>query len=196
MGKLLVITHSWDATSDLIVKRVGPANVFRLNYDLSRELKLEINSEHVRIEHSGDVVESTDVAKVVWWKAFNTSTDLDSYAEAELRYIFREIYNLFERSGKCILSRPHAHHLFGKITQMIVAEKYFRVPEWAVELNRLATPFHQPTIVKSLSSSPMADGRVLYAQEVDPSHLDGQFPWLLQRTIPAIRDINSSVRLR
>jgi len=188
-GRTLLITHSWDATSDVLVEHLGAENVFRLNSDLYAETVIEIDESSLRIAYGDDAINFEDVAKVVWWKAFNGKISADAYIEAEVRYILREIYNLFEVSGKCVLTRPHSDQYHGKISQMKLARNFFAVPQWCVTLNDSSSRLSNRVVVKSLSSEQVTEGKVLFTREVDPAALASQYPWFTQHLVDAEEDL-------
>ena len=71
-GVLLVISNSFDATADLLVSRLGAGKVFRFNFDLWHDYKIDINSKgFILSDPSGREVSADRVVKVLWRKPWS-----------------------------------------------------------------------------------------------------------------------------
>jgi hypothetical protein len=191
--KTLILTGSYDFTSDVIVRHLGSENVFRLNYDLWADYRIEIAPETVVLTAAEtETVTDKEISKVLWRKPFkdefSTKSSIDTYLRAEIKYIFHEIHNLFHREGKTILNLPNSDRYFGKACQLRMARKYFDVAEWFISINA-PLKIKAPAVVKSLSSVPVSEGQVLYTREIDPKTLDPAYPWHSQQTIEGEYDV-------
>lgn len=186
--RTLIITESYDATTDILIQHIGSENIFRLNFDRYRNISIEINEDSIFLK-SGDLsITDKEIEKVLWRKPFNSCIDFpDKYYESELKYIFREIYNIFSKQGKTILVIPNHENYVGKITQMSIGAKYFDIPEWNVILNQNIGI--GKCVAKSLSTEIVGNGKVIFTTPVDKENLHEGFPWFLQDKINAILDI-------
>ena len=187
--KTLLLTDSYDVTSDVIVHHVGCEKILRLNIDRLKDVELSIQNENFSIRTENELIESKKIAKVFWRKPFNCNLFLDNYLESEVRYIFREIFNTFSRQGKAILVIPNIENHLGKLVQMQVAAKYFHVPKWEVSVNKKFSS--GSAVVKSLSSETTSDNKVIYTTKVEKDTLDPQYPWFIQDLIVANQDITA-----
>jgi hypothetical protein len=185
--KTLILTNSYDGTSDALIRHIGTENVFRLNFDQFNNTNLEIRGENILIGNSIFQIRGEDISKVYWRKPFHASINVDRYVYSEIKYIFREIFNLFRLQRKAILVVPNIENYCGKMVQMSIAKKYFNVPNWSVTINR---PLGKGSCVaKSLSSPLTSSNKVMYTSIVEREALDSQYPWFLQDMIHSEFDI-------
>jgi len=189
---LLVFTGSDDVVSDLLFKRLG-SKAFRFNFDIFRDYSVTLTPSYWSIRNPHGFEISSDTAKTAfWWKAFNYFTAQDDLIDAEVKYVFREIYNWFGREGAIKGNRPDFHNEKGKIFLLGVAKSFFSIPEtfagWGFK--ELASTGHGKRFVaKSLSSGLTTTSKALFTTEVDLGKLDPSFPWYLQETIDAEADV-------
>jgi hypothetical protein len=186
--KTLLLTHSYDATADALIRYVGTAHVFRLNADLMDCYRIQWNQRGLRLESPEEAVTDRDIAKVFWRKPFQGDLSGDPYVEAEIRYLFRELFNFFDRQQKTVLVRPYRENEVGKIVQLQAAEGLFAIPEWHFHLNR---PFANDgeAVVKSLSSHLVEPTAALYTTKVRTAQLDPSYPWFAQTCVGADHDV-------
>jgi hypothetical protein len=199
---LLVYTTSYDTTVDLLIHHMGPDDVFRLNFDLWRDYKLEITPDGFRLEDpTGRIADEASIAKVLWRKPFKTAllaaeVELeaeDRYYEEELWYAVRELVNLLWCEQKVVLVEPLADLRVGKFVQARVAAQYFTVPEFQFRRGEVSRPFAGREIVaKSLTSESVCgdgDKSVLYATRVADDELSTDVPWMVQEYVAADADV-------
>lgn len=187
--KTLIFSDTFDATTDLLVHHCGSDNIFRLNFDDLKNTKIKISEKGILLFNGNCEIESLEIKKVLWRKPFNAEFKQDKYFEAELKYIFREIFNLFLRDGKAILVRPRAETGIGKIVALRVADTYFNIPSWHVSFNN--TLPQEGKVVKSLTSELVSAGKILYTTAVSTEILDESFPWFIQSQIDADFDVTT-----
>ena len=192
MGQLLILTNSYDATTDLLLQHLGIADAFRLNFDQLHQYRLRFGSLGFCIEDPiGRRIDGEGLAKAYWRKPFNAerSEDADEYVAAESKYVFREIVNLIWMDQKFTLVEPYAEQRSGKLVQLRLASQYFFVPPYELLLNEEADT-SKDAIVKSLSNT-LVDHKALYTTRINPHHLDQTFPWFVQGYVPATFDITA-----
>jgi len=68
--KTLLITNSYDETSDFLLSDFAPEQVFRLNYDLIKEYEIIFKGAEYTISNSAFSVSKNEIVKVFWRKAF------------------------------------------------------------------------------------------------------------------------------
>ncbi len=200
-GVLLVISNSFDATVDLLVSRLGADKVFRFNFDLWHDYKIDIHSNRfILSDPSGREVAGDRVVKVLWrkpWsrKAYRPSSrsDEDRYCDGEMLYAMRELVNLCWLDGKIVLVEPFAELHAGKFVQLKLAGRCFQVPQYQFRLGARSI-FHgkNETVAKSLTMEPVGDEQsreLLFTTKVDDRSLSPGCPWMVQSYIPAHKDI-------
>jgi len=193
MSYLLIITNSYDVTTDLLLDRLPDGRVFRLNFDQVDRYRIRFDRNGFCITApDGRTISSDDVRKAYWRKPFNAESDsvvfgaAHQYAHAEWRYLLNEIVNLLWSDGKWVLVEPFAERRTGKLLQLLHAERVFHVPPYEFVSNDSASA--TAAVVKSLSGEPV-DGKVLYTTKVQAGELDRRYPWFLQQYVPATYDI-------
>lgn len=190
MTDLLIITNSYDVTTDLLLDRLPEGRVFRLNFDQIEQYQIRFDSSGFRVAApDGRTVVSEKVAKAYWRKPFNAEAQglgVTQYVHAEWRYFLNEIVNLLWAENRFVLVEPFAERRTGKLIQLLRAKNVFHVPPYEFVSNDAASATE--AVVKSLSGEPV-DGKMLYTTKVQTNDLDRRYPWFFQQYVPATYDI-------
>lgn len=182
---LLLITASIDGTSDRIVSRLGEG-VFRLNYDLWRDYKLEYTPDFWRVvSPTGREITSSTVTGVFWWKPLTALIGDDRLVKSEVKYILRDLYGWAITRGLAKGNSPDFHNKFGKMNLLWRAKNYFKIPESLVtwQMQGGQRFIGCDTVVKSLSSELSDNKNSLMTTRAAVEALDPQYPWFIQSTI-------------
>lgn len=187
---LLILTGSEDGTVDRIINQ-SSLPIFRLNIDLFSEYKFIFTPQFWEIsDPTGRSISSTTASRVFWWKAFSYGLNQESFLHEELKYIFRELYSWFGYRNLIIGNPPETEHYIGKIRQLEIAQKFFKIPSTRLIINNsfplAATSGH---IVKSLTSGLTTSAKAMFTQEILPHQLEPSLPWYIQEKIDASADI-------
>jgi hypothetical protein len=185
--KTLIITNSYDVTSDVILSHVGNENIFRLNFDLLSDYSIYINSDSFTIRSPQKTINENEISKVYWRKPFNTKINIEYFELVERKQMVKQIFNILFDKGKAILVNPHKESSIGKLLQLRIANHYFNVPEWEMIFNH-DSKFTE-CITKSLSSSIIDMDKVLYSSKVITNELDKTECWHLQKYIKKEKDL-------
>ncbi len=198
---LLLITNSYDTTADLLLSHLGPAAVFRFNFDIWSDYGFEITADGPAFaDPTGRIVCAADIAKVLWRKPRSqvpfrpaSLTDEDRYYDQEVWYALRDLVNLLWLDGKVVLAEPFAELRAGKFVQMRAAGRHFQVPSFQF---RRAMPTRfvpgEPMVVKSLTMEPVGEDsqrELLFTTRVDDADLSPECPWMVQRLVDALKDV-------
>jgi hypothetical protein len=191
MGELLIITNSYDVTTDLLLDRLPPdASVFRFNFDQFDKYQIGFDpSGYCIVAPDGKTVRNHSVSKAYWRKPFSAEPETegaDDYVRAECRYVLNEVVNVLWADAKFVLVEPFAEQRTGKLIQLLRASKYFRVPPFEFISNRGSSL--NGVVAKSLSNEPIG-GKVLYTTRVEPNALNRSYPWFLQKYVVALYDV-------
>lgn len=120
--KTLIITSTNDATTDLLIAKIGSENIFRLNYDIWHSYSFELNKKTLAISNDFHSLTELGISKVYWRKPFtsNFSFDekLDNYLNKEITCAFKDLYNIFKESNKTVLVDPIKSANLGKLYQL------------------------------------------------------------------------------
>jgi hypothetical protein len=191
--KTLLITNSYDETSDLLVRAFKPGEVFRLNYDLIRGYDVDISEYGMKISYSSFYLDEDEIAKTIWRKAFFGLDQFDhqfgAFEAAEYKYLLREIMNFSERDGHLVFNRPDAEAKCGKLVQVRLAGRHFSTPGFHLVSRNTSFNAEADTVIKSLASVPFDNGDVLYTTDVSGQILAECHLWYSQKRIDAQYDI-------
>jgi hypothetical protein len=196
---LLMLTNSLDGSSDILCRLCAEEKIpcFRFNIDLFPEYKFRWQPDGFEMsDPSGRTVHSQAITAAYWRKPhFPSDKPVErpggslseaEWTEAQVLYLVQEVANWCRHRGVLRLVEPRAERRFGKVSQMLLAAHYFRVPRWETGWGqRLSGSLR---IVKSLDGRLIDDGLFLYARSVDPTQLDPRFPWLVQDVAPGEYD--------
>jgi hypothetical protein len=185
---ILILSHSLDRTTDIIVEELNPYPVFRWNIDLWSDYSINITNSSFRITDPEGRVAQDEVVHAVYLRKlfFNPCSvtipqggNEESWRRAEIESIWLGIRDLAHEQGKLALVHPAPSGSWQKIRQMRVASDYFKVPNWWVVVGDAKNGISDKVVAKTFSGSNI-NGGLVAVQEVDPARLSPDFPWFLQ----------------
>ena len=202
-GITFIYTNSHDVTTDLLVSKIGTERIFRFNFNLWHDYKIQLTSLGFEIENPvGRKVTDREVAKFYWRKPMRSKdlapaiavSDRVNYIEEELWYMMREAMNLLWSRGRLVLVEPFADVRCGKLMQARAASRYFAVPPFNCLFGSpQALRPRRRSVVKSLSSTRLDKTSVFYTTAVEESELDPAIPWTIQDLVVAEKDVTIAV---
>jgi hypothetical protein len=189
--RTLIITNSFDATSDLIIGGLGSNKFIRLNYDRPRDWALKLTRNDLEISSIHGIFHSDDISKFIWRKPFISKPEDSIFSEdfvlEEWKYLLYEIALMMQDKGKLRMNFPIPDFQLGKMKQQRYAEGIFSVASSLIYSN--TTPItERPSIVKSLSSNNFSDGKVLYTIDVTGEQLSPDI-WYVQDRVESKFDL-------
>lgn len=189
--RTLIITNSLDVTADLIVNELGSNKIIRINFDRPQDWSIKLSDSEFEISSSIGTFLSADIAKCNWRKPFISDIEIAPYNtrfySEEWKYMLYEIANFFRAQNKLLFNFPTPDYIVGKLYQQRIAKKYFKVSPAHISINQKVNT-KKPLIVKSLSSEPMGDMKVLYTTDVTGLDLDENF-WFSQDKVISNYDV-------
>ena len=191
MQNLLIITNSYDVTTDLLLDRLEGQPVFRLNFDQMSHYRMRIDRDgFVLADPTGRDVSSQTVSKAYWRKPFNAPAEeayaRAKYVDAELRYALSELVSLLWLNERFVLVEQFAGKRTGKVIQLKCAHPFFEVPEYEFIVNHKSS--RSAGVVKSLSNELVGDS-VLYTTRVKTDSLAAKYPWFVESEVSAHKDV-------
>jgi hypothetical protein len=189
---LVIITRSDDPSVDHVQSYLK-GEFIRVNVDESDSWSFDYSDGSWSIANADRSIRIDEDTRCWMWKAFFEPTDGDSYRNAEVQYIVREVYAEIARRGSIRGNPPQFHSEFGKMAILDVARKYFNVPRTSVVFNH-ALPEIEDGVVKSLASANFDNQKVLFTTRVDTRQLKPtQNPWFAQNYIDAKSDVTTYI---
>lgn len=189
--RTLLITSSYDATTDLLISKLGSEKFIRINYDRPRDWVVSITESEIKISSDTNNFSSSDIAKCIWRKPFISEPTDDpfneGYSKEEWKYTLYEIASLMQSLGRLRMNFPMPDYMVGKIMQQRIAKAFFHVSRAELTVNKKPNT-NGERIAKSLSSTPFSDGKVLYTVDVTNKDLSPDI-WFVQDKVNASFDV-------
>lgn len=186
---LLVLTHSEDVTTDVVLDRLEDLDVFRFNIDLWRNYQWDVNGENFTIaDPTGRTCCEAITHAVYLRKLFFNPPLIDvpaggseeHWLRGELEMVWTGIRDLAMETGKLALVHPSPRGRWNKVRQMRVAARFFRVPAWSA-YHATACPMEGPLVAKAFGQNHIGNGGLMTVREVLPALLSPDYPWFVQR---------------
>lgn len=193
---ILIFSNSLDTTTDLLIDRLVDIPVFRFNIDLWRQYGWDFNSDGFVVEDpSGRRCDSASTVLVYQRKPiFLEFIDvpaggcLENWCREEVSELWKNVYQEYCARGCACLIHPGKGR-WGKLRQLWMAQRYFRVPAWSAFHGRPCPEGLTPAISKAISQTPIGAGKLFFTKEVTPEKLDPQYPWFVQNKVNAQADV-------
>ena len=195
---ILILTNSFDDTTDLMLPYFEPVSVFRFNIDLWADYSWAIHASGFEIRDPlGRVCRESEVGAVWLRKLFFNPVYIDvpwggsieSWRREELRQIWEGIQDLAYDACKLALVHPSPTGRWNKMRQMRVASRYFEVPPWFVVHGSQGLQLPDAVVAKSFAQVPIGNGASMLVNRVTPMQLDPAYHWFLQEEVKATHDV-------
>lgn len=187
---IFIATCSQDATTDLLLPFFDAANIFRFNVDQPKAYSWDFHTNGFRISTvSQQVTQSTLSAFYIRKPLYVDEVDipkggcLEDWRRKETEELFADFYRECESRGMTAL--VHGRNAkYGKLRQMLVAPRYFKIAPWHMFHGTLPEELRTDRwVAKMLTGTPIGKGKAFFVKEVDPQKLDLTYPWFLQKKI-------------
>lgn len=194
---ILLLSEELCGTANTLMEIFKKRNIpaFRFNLDLFNEYKFIWEDGEFEItDPTGRKTHSRYITQVVCYKALISNYNLYSfehdYDDAKwlkscLNNLYFNIIKYAEEKNKLKLWQP-LEERFPKVWQMRLAKRYFKVPSFSIFWGYQLSP--KEVISKPLTSRPLDDGSLYFAQKVDRADLSTDYPWFLQDIAEGDRD--------
>lgn len=194
MTRVLLITSSSDATSDVVVSGAR-AGVFRLNVDLLPQYRLVWDKSGCLIsDPTGRSIATPEVGAYYWRKPLMELPGLPGSQQEHDRALRREIALSIADSCKAagvwgLIDHRHALGI-SKLLMLEVAHRHMPVPDWRVVSGDGPISCGPGWITKSLVTVPVTEGKYMMTHRVPPdATLSGEHVWFLQAEVDATHDV-------
>jgi hypothetical protein len=189
--RTLLITNSYDITSDLLIHSLGTEKFIRINYDRPKDWEITVTRNEFSINSAIGTIKNTEISKGFWRKPFISNPNTHPYDEKfylmEWKFLIFELISFIKSEDKLVFNMPYPDYLLSKVTQERIAAKHFHVGDSKLTINR--KPYtEKASIAKSLSGESFSDGNVLYTVDVSNKELNNDI-WFIQEKIEATYDM-------
>jgi hypothetical protein len=188
---LLVLSHSEDITTDIVLNHLKDLDVFRFNIDLWQDYEWFVDRNTFLLrDPTHRSCRDEEVHAVYLRKLFFNPPLIDvpaggseeAWTRAEVEALWLGLRDLAMETQRLALVHPSPYGRWNKIRQMRVASRFFRVPEWSA-FHSHACPMAAPIVAKSFGQSHIGKGGILMVRQVDPEKLSPKYPWFVQKCV-------------
>ncbi len=189
---ILILTCSFDQTTDLLMPFLERVPVFRFNIDLWKSYSWVINSGGYALRDClGRECHESEVGAVYLRKLIFNPARIDvpaggseeDWCRHEIVRVWEGIRDLAHDQGKLAVVCPSLTGGWNKIRQMRIASTFFKVPEWQVHQGAGTCSLTKPIVVKTLGAAAVGDGGLVMVKRVVHSSLNPGFPWFVQELV-------------
>ena len=189
---IFISTCSQDGTVPLLLPALGTFSHFRFDIDQPENYTwdfwragFEISNSRLRTSINAHTLSSFYLRKPMYVETFDTPKDgcLENWCREETTALFNDFFRECESRRLTVLIHSKNSN-YGKLRQLLVADRYFRVSNWHIFHGALPDDLKRGRwVAKSLTGTPIGEGKVFMVKEVDPTKLDLAYPWFLQEKI-------------
>ena len=196
---LLIPTCSEDVTTDMLLPLLGEIDVFRFNIDKWSEYAWEFSNAGIFAQSPDGKILADNKLKCVYMRKpiFFDAIDvpangcLENWCREEVVRLWQDLFYDMAARSRAALVFP-AKSKWYKHTQMALASKYFKVPEWKIIRGFLPEALKSGKwVAKSLTQTQIGEGKIFLVREIDVDKIDPYYPWFLQRKIDAQYDLTA-----
>ena len=114
---------------------------------------------------------------------------VENWRREETTELFNDFFRECQSRGKVALIRSQ-NNKYGKLRQLLAAEKHFHVAPWHFFHGELPDELKRGRwVVKSMTSTTIGEGKVFFVKKIDPAALDLSYPWFVQERIEGEEEV-------
>ena len=173
---LFISTCSQDTTTDIVMKELDAADVLRFNIDKPEDFAWDFHRDGFRIADKARGREITEKSLTSFYLRKPMHFDLidvpqhgcvENWRREETDELFNDFFRECQSRGLVALVRSQ-NNKYGKLRQLLVAERHFRVAPWHFFHGELPNELTRGRwVVKSMTSAMIGKGKMFLVKEVD-----------------------------
>ena len=195
---IFISTCSQDETTDIVMKEFGANDVLRFNIDKPEDFSWDFHRNGFRIADNVSGKEMTEKSLTSFYLRKPMYFDMidipkfgciENWRREETDELFNDFFRECQSRGLTTLVRSQ-NNKYGKLRQLLVAQRYFHVAPWHLFHGELPEELkHGRWVAKSMTQTPIGKGKVFFVKEVDPRALDLSYPWFVQERIEGEEEV-------
>ena len=195
---IFISTCSQDETTDIVMRELPTDYVLRFNIDKPDDFAWDFHRDGFRIADKVSGKELTDktltsfyLRKPMYFDLIDVPKDgcVENWRREETDELFNDFFRECQGRGLVALVRSQ-NNKYGKLRQLLVAGKHFHVALWHFFHGELPAELENGRwVVKSMTQTPIGQGKVFFVKEVDPCALDLSYPWFVQKRIEGEEEV-------
>ena len=195
---IFISTCSQDTTTDIVMRELDADDVLRFNIDRPEDFAWDFHRDGFRIvdkvsckEISEKTLTSFYLRKPMYFELIDVPKFgcEENWRREETDELFADFFRECQSRGLTALVRSQ-NGKYGKLRQLLVAERYFRVASWHFFHGALPEALKRGRwVVKSMTSAMIGEGRAFFVKEVNLFALDLAYPWFVQGRIEGEEEV-------
>ncbi len=195
---IFISTCSQDSTTDIVVRELDANDVLRFNIDKPDDFAWDFHAHGFRVadkvagkEISEKTLTSFYLRKPMYFDLIDVPKYgcVENWRREETDELFNDFFRECQNRGLVALVRSQ-NNKYGKLRQLLAAKKYFNVAPWHFFHGELPAELGRGRwVVKSITQTPIGQGKVFFVREVAPRALDLSYPWFVQERIEGDEEV-------
>ena len=195
---IFISTCSQDETTDIVMKEFDASGVLRFNIDRPGDFAWDFHSKGFRVADKISGLEITDrtltsfyLRKPIYFDRIDIPKFgcVENWRREETTELFNDFFRECQSRGLTALVRSQ-NNKYGKLRQLLAAEKHFRVAPWHFFHGELPEELKRGRwVVKSMTATQLGLDKVFFVKEVDPCALDLSYPWFVQERVDGEEEV-------
>ena len=195
---VFISTCSQDTTTDIIMKEIDVSDVLRFNIDKLEDFTWDFHRNGFRVvdKVSGrGITDRTLTSFYLRKPMYFDRIDIpkfgcvENWCREETTELFNDFFRECQSRGLTALVRSQ-NNKYGKLRQLLVAQRHFRVAPWHFFHGELPEELKRGRwVAKSMTATPIGQGKVFFVKEIDPCALDLRYPWFVQERIDGEEEV-------
>ena len=194
---ILFLTRKLSGSADILMKIFSQRHisVFRLNLDMFDQYQFQWGNDGFSISNSLNLsIDSCKIKVIICYKGLISIDEYTDFEEThiETKYIKSWLNCLYHDIVKFGYQNKHIRfwtpweHIFPKVYQMNIAQRYFNVPDYLLHWGKELPS--KNVVCKTLTSRPLENRNYVYVKKVNQNQLDISYPWFTQNVATGNRD--------
>ena len=195
---IFISTCSQDTTADLVVKEFNSDDILRFNIDKPTDYSWNFHRNGFRISDklsgrsiTNHTLTSFYLRKPMYMDLIDVPKFgcLENWCRKETEELFNDFFRECHSRGLAALLRSQSNK-YGKLRQLLLAERHFRVAPWHFFHGELPDELRRGRwVAKSLTGTSIGQDKMFLVREIDPSALDLAYPWFVQGRIDGEEEV-------
>ncbi len=195
---IFIATCSQDTTTDIVLGEFDEADILRFDINRPEDFVWDFHCNGFRIadnrngkEISNKSFTSFYLRKPLYFNpiAVPKYGCVANWCREETIELFTDFFRECQSRGLVALVCCQSNK-YGKLRQLLVAKKHFRVAPWHFFHGALPEELTDGRwVVKSNTATPIGKNKAFFVKEVDPAALDLSYPWFVQERIDGEEEV-------
>lgn len=195
---IFIFTCSQCETTDIVMREFDANDVLRFNIDKPEDFAWDFHPGGFRISDKASGKEISDktltsfyLRKPMYFERIDVPKYgcIENWCREETTELFSDFYRECQNRGLVALVDCPSRKC-GKLRQLLVARKYFRVAPWHFFHGRLPDELRRGRwVAKAMTQTPIGKNKIFLVKEVNPCELDLFYPWFVQERIDGKEEV-------